>query len=251
MSRGCGSGCPRYTPVRALLIGRLNSLPPLEPLLTTPTSRGRQLQKLVFCGIYEQLVKFDTPQLHQFITRGYGATRDPALPSSGPSQSRALRLTAPAPRRSITLIGEAATLTEIQRADPVARRQALLIVMLGALVGTLLIIGFEHYRGPLRDWLLPEPGEPAHRLKLVLLLTTVILSAPLAAFAAYLWSLGSEVLRTQQFPPPRSRVIRDTPVIGGRAAILRGRSLRALALCLGVASALLWWCLWRLDRVIH
>lgn len=142
-------------------------------------------------------------------------------------------------------------MTEVRRADPVARRQAVLLVALGALVGTLVIVGFEHYRSPLRDWLLRKPGEPAHRLKSVLVLATAILSAPLAALAVYLWLLGSTVLRAQQFPPPGCRVIRDTPVIGGRGAVLRGRSLKALALCLGVASALLWCFLWRLDRVIH
>jgi len=39
--------------------------PASETSSPTPTSRGWQIQKLVFCGIYEQHVKFDTPQLHQ------------------------------------------------------------------------------------------------------------------------------------------------------------------------------------------
>jgi hypothetical protein len=42
------------------------------------------------------------------------------------------------------------------------------------------------------------------------------------------------VLRARQFPPPEYRVIRDTPVIGGQAAVLRGRGLKVLAVCLGV-----------------
>ena len=59
-------------------------------------------------------------------------------------------------------------------------------------------------------------------------LSAVVLSAPLVAFAVYLWSLGAKVLRARQFPPPGYRVIRDTPVIGGQAAVLRGRGSKFL-----------------------
>lgn len=87
-------------------------------------------------------------------------------------------------------------------------------------------------------------------MKLVFLLTAVLSSAPLAALAAYLWSLGGKVVRAGEFPPPGHRAIRDTPVIAGPAGVSRGRGLKALALCLGVASALLWLLLWRLVAVL-
>jgi len=130
-------------------------------------------------------------------------------------------------------------MTEVRRADPAARRQAVRFVILGALVGTVLIVGFERYRTPVHDWLLSKPEELAHRVKLVFLLSAVVLSAPLLTFAVYLWSLGANVLRARQFPPPGYRVMRDTPVIGGRAAVSRGRAFKLLALCLGIASVLL------------
>lgn len=141
-------------------------------------------------------------------------------------------------------------MTEVRRADPGARRHAVVLVMLGALVGTLLLVGFERYRTPLRDWLLSEPGELAHRVRLVFLLSATVLSAPLVALAIYLWSLGAKVLRAGQFPPPAYRVIRDTPVIGGQAAVLRGRVFKVLALCLALASPLLWLLLWRLAWLL-
>jgi hypothetical protein len=131
-------------------------------------------------------------------------------------------------------------MTDVQRADPAARQQTVRLVTLSALVGTVLIIGFERYRTPLRDWLVSEPEAMAHRVNLVFLLSAAVLSAPPLAFAIYLWSLGAKVLRARQFPPPGYRVIRDTPVIGGQAAVSRGRGFKVLALCLGVASALLW-----------
>ena len=141
-------------------------------------------------------------------------------------------------------------MTEVQRADPAARRQVVLFIVVGALVGALLIIGFERYRSPLRDWLLSEPEQLAHRLRLLFLLSAVSVSAPLFGFATHLWSVSGRVLRAQQFPPPGHRVIRDTPILRGHAAISRGRTLKVLAVCLGVACALLWLLFWRLASVL-
>ena len=141
-------------------------------------------------------------------------------------------------------------MTEVQRADPAARLQAVLFIVVGALVGVLLIVGFERYRSPLRDWLLSEPEQLAHRLRLLFLLSAVSVSEPLFGFATHLWSVSGRVLRAQQFPPPGHRVIRDTPILLGQAAISRGRTLKVLAVCLGVACALLWLLFWRLASVL-
>jgi hypothetical protein len=140
-------------------------------------------------------------------------------------------------------------MTEVRRADLALRRRAVLLFVLGTVFGALLILAFERYRTPLRDWLLSEPEERARRVKLVLSLTGALLSAPLVALAGYLWSLGAWVVRAGVFPPPGYRVIRDTPVIAGPAAEVRGRGLKAFALFLGMASALLWLLLWWLGRV--
>jgi len=155
-----------------------------------------------------------------------------------------------AERREARLEKQRQSMIEIRQADPAARRQAVLLVVLGVLAGALLFVGFERYRILLRDWILSEPGKLAHRVKLVFLMSVAVLSAPLVAFAVYLWSLGAKVLRAEQFPPPGYRVIRDTPVIGGQAAMSRGRALQMLALWLGAASALLCFLLWRLVRMI-
>ncbi len=137
-------------------------------------------------------------------------------------------------------------MTEIRKADPAARRQAVLLVMAGTFVGALLIVGFERYRAPLIDWLLSEPAEFAKRMKVVVLLVSTVLSAPLIAFAVYFWALGTKVLRARVFPLPGQRVIRDTPVIEGEAAVLRGRGFKILAACLGVATAFQWLLFWRM-----
>ncbi|HXV81676.1 MAG TPA: hypothetical protein VEG60_17485 [Candidatus Binatia bacterium] len=140
----------------------------------------------------------------------------------------------------------AAKTTEVRRADPAVRRQAVLFVVLGAVTGALLVAGFERYWMPFRDWLLSDPEKSMLRVKLVLLLSGALASAPLLAFAVYLWFLGAKVRSAQEFPPPGYRVVRDTPLVFGEAAMSRGFRLKALALCLGVVAVLLWLQLWRL-----
>jgi hypothetical protein len=102
------------------------------------------------------------------------------------------------------------------------------LVIVGVLAATLLIVGFKRYGTPLRNWLLAAPGELGYRVRLVFFLSAAVLSAPLVAFAVYLWSLGAKVLRARQFPPPGYRVIRDTPVIGGQAQYCAGAASKFL-----------------------
>lgn len=128
---------------------------------------------------------------------------------------------------------------EIQKADPAARRQALLIVICAAAIGGLLISGFEQLREPFQEWLTSEPAKTASRAKLALFVAVLVLCAPLIALSVYLWLVGARVLRAEQFPPPGFRVIRDTPVIRGSSATTRGHVIQILAVCLGVSVAVL------------
>ena len=141
-------------------------------------------------------------------------------------------------------------MNEIQKADPAARRQAVLVIVFATAAGALLIAGFEHFREPFREWLSSEPAETARRAKLAMYVSGFVVSAPVIAFAIYLWLLGARVLRAQQFPPPGFRVIRDTPVVGGHGAVNRGHAMQVLAVCLGMSAALLWLFFWWLARTI-
>lgn len=131
-------------------------------------------------------------------------------------------------------------------ADATLRRRVVLFLIIATCVGALLIIGFERYRIPLRDWILEDSAASAHRLKLVFLLLAALLLAPLLAIACYLWSLGGKIIQAREFPPPGLRVIRDTPVINGQKAIARGRLLQVIALGCGIGAVVLGRILWRL-----
>ena len=45
-------------------------------------------------------------------------------------------------------------MTDVQKADSAARRKAITIVIICAIVGSLLIVVFETYRAQLYEWLL-------------------------------------------------------------------------------------------------
>ena len=141
-------------------------------------------------------------------------------------------------------------MTEIRRADRAARRQALLLVVVGAAVGTVVFVALERYRAPLREWLLLEPERLVHRLRLAFLVASVAMSAPLFGFAAHIWRLGNKVIRTQQCPPAGYRVVRDAIVLRERGALARGRSFKILAVFLAIAAAVMWCLFWRLVSAL-
>jgi uncharacterized membrane protein YqjE len=133
----------------------------------------------------------------------------------------------------------------IRRADPTARRQALWILAIGVMIGALLIVN----RVVLIEWLASDHREFPRRLTLVLAGVAVLYVVPLVACAIYIWTLGTRAVRTREFPPKRMRVLRDTRVVVGRAAIARGRVAQALALALAGAALVLALSLWRLASV--
>jgi len=140
-------------------------------------------------------------------------------------------------------------MTDIRRADPAARRRAGLFIGIAMIIGALVLIALEHYRVPLREWLLAEAGKTGERVGLIILLFAAISVTPLLAFAAYAWSLGGRILRAREFPPPGVSVIRGTRVIRGEAADSRGRRLRLLAVACGIGAVALGFLLWRLASM--
>lgn len=127
------------------------------------------------------------------------------------------------------------------RADPALRRKALLIVLAAALVWTIVIA-----RGlpRLEAWAgaAVVAGNTAARLWLCFGAGVLI-----ATFALLVSWSGANIIRMArraaaagQFPPPGIRVLRDTRVIEGRAALLLSRTYVVLGtLLLTCAAALL------------
>ena len=128
---------------------------------------------------------------------------------------------------------------EVQKADPEARRKAILVLIFAAALGGLLISGFDHFREPFREWLQSDPAETARRARLALSVSMFVLFVPTIAFAIYFWLLGKKVLLSQQFPPPGYRVTRDTHIVRGAAAVTRGHAIQILAAGIGASATVL------------
>lgn len=139
---------------------------------------------------------------------------------------------------------------EVQKADPKARRLALVFLAIGAGVGTLLILTVEQHQGTIREQLLAEPTRAPDRIRSAFLISAVLLSTSLVIFAAYFWNLGAKVRRAQGFPPPDVRLIRDTPVVYGEEAAFRARVLQALAMGLLILTGLLLAAFWYLAATL-
>ena len=142
-------------------------------------------------------------------------------------------------------------MTDVQRADSAARRKAITIVIISAIVGSLLIVVFETYRAQLYEWLLSDHEKLAHRLRILIILTAGFGAITLFAFSVYLWSFGCKVSNYQRFPLPDQRVIRDTPILEGQAALMRGRVLKTLAVFLAVAGIMLCFVFWWLISILE
>lgn len=139
---------------------------------------------------------------------------------------------------------------ELRKADPEARRRAVLTILIATAVGVLVIFAFEQNRQVLEDWLLADPETAKQRAGWLLLLLAALLQLPTIGFAIYLWSIAGKILRAREYPPPGLAVIRDTPVVTGTAAEARGRQLRLLATGLVIAGLVFSLLLWRLAAIL-
>lgn len=140
-------------------------------------------------------------------------------------------------------------MSDIQRADSSAKRRAVLLVIVGSIVGGSATLAIASYRPSIERWLLSDPEELPQRLATLAGLVALVTVVPLFAFAVYLWARGTSVRRYRRFPLEGERLVRDTLVIRGEAALLRGRVLQVLAIALAMLAVGLTVVLWRLTVI--
>lgn len=142
-------------------------------------------------------------------------------------------------------------MTDTQRADPAARRKAIIIIIISGIVGSLLILAFERYQTQLYEWLQSDYGRSAHRVKILIILAAAFGAVSLFSLSTYLWSLGCKVSNSQQIPLPGQRVIRDTPILEGQATMTRVRVLKTIAVLLAGAGVMLCLVFWRIFSILE
>ena len=119
---------------------------------------------------------------------------------------------------------------KIIQADKAYRRKILVILFLTVLAGLATF-----------QWLVPWASKTVHQIEpnkgLALaryVLTVMFLSV--LFISLYLAFFGRKVLRHREFPPPGAKVLRDTPLVEGKSAIIRGQIIILLALLLFIFS---------------
>lgn len=126
---------------------------------------------------------------------------------------------------------------QILSADPRYRRTILLLAVILVLVGGGIIFWFQGMIDEIVALAETDPTTAVRRTHRVFKVLMGFLGFSLVAFAVYLIQLGVRVLRSEQLPPPGTRVVRDVRIQSGRPAVRRGRLLLVLAVVLGLAGA--------------
>jgi hypothetical protein len=131
---------------------------------------------------------------------------------------------------------------DVQRADPAARRIAVLTIVCGTVVGALLLAAVDRFRPQLERWLRQDLRV---RTWIVVAVLTAVVVLPVFGVAGYLWHLGTRAARAGRYPPPGLRVLHDTEIVTGAAALRRVRAAQMRACALALAAVLLVYFLWR------
>src|SRR5262245_13700359 len=115
--------------------------------------------------------------------------------------------------RAVSSAPRCADMSEIQTAEPAARRTVLIVVATGILIGALLISLAGRLMPTFAHWLTQDLKV---RSRLVFAGVTAATSGPTLAAAAYFWRFGRRIVAAERYPPTGVTVFRDTVGVSGR-----------------------------------
>ena len=125
---------------------------------------------------------------------------------------------------------------KIQKADPTARKTAMWVILAGTLTGIAFILVLENQREALFDWFFSDPAQLVPRLRILFIFVVIFGALPMLGLAIYFWYLGVRVIRAGRFPLEGQKIVRDTPILEGQAALKRGRVFKGLAVFLAMIA---------------
>jgi len=129
-------------------------------------------------------------------------------------------------------------MSDIQKADPAARRRAIWIVAIGSVFGALAILSYQHFESRIYEWIEKNIELLTSTPELPFLFSLVLVS-PLLFLSTYLFVYGHRAARARRLPPPGYAVARDTPVHIGKDALVRARIVQILSLVIALAGAMI------------
>ena len=114
---------------------------------------------------------------------------------------------------------------KIQPADPNARRNAIKYLLVLIAVVTPAIFLLNSNIELFEKWI-TEPEETIKRIKFILSILITIGAIFLLVFSIYIFSFANSILRSNRYPPPNIKVIRDTRIHNGIRARRIGRLMQ-------------------------
>ena len=119
---------------------------------------------------------------------------------------------------------------QIVRDDKKYRKKALLFYILSVFLGLLLV-----------GWVLPRGTEYLRKLDpdaalMIADTVLVLILLSVAPMGLYLLRLAGKILKEERFPPQGTKVLRDTLIVTGRKAAVRGYVLRVVSVILIVVG---------------
>lgn len=136
---------------------------------------------------------------------------------------------------------------EIQRADRRLRFLAALMLMAAVAVGAVALLLLQGWLAELKQLAFVD-AQP--RLLAAFAWISGSACIMLLALGIHVWRVGARVRAAAQFPPPGARVLRDTVVLRGVAAIRRGRFIQGAGVVLMLCVPALLAASWRLYSVL-
>ena len=135
---------------------------------------------------------------------------------------------------------------QIQEADPRARMTAVVLLLVIGVAGVVLISVTNRYLAGLAALAETQPEAALARGMFAFKLGALAGGLGLMLLAAYVAHLSARVRRSERFPAPGVRVVRDTRIIEGQRAKRRGDIGLLLAVLIGSSGILLPVIVWRL-----
>ena len=138
-------------------------------------------------------------------------------------------------------------MSDIQQADPRARRTALVIVAAAFILGGIAVPLANLFGPAIDSWF---AADLETRSSGALRLFAVVISGSAILMAAYVWWIGHRIVRSRRYPPPGLLILHDTAVLTGDTAESRGRLMRIIGLAIAISGILLAVFLWRLVSML-
>ena len=123
---------------------------------------------------------------------------------------------------------------EIQRADPQARRKTIIYTLVMVVVFVPTLYWVNSHIESIKEWI-AQPGETIKRAQLILSALIAVGAILLLVITIFVSRFASAILRSDRYPPPKTKVIKNIRIRRGVAARKIGHLMQAL----GIASLLL------------